>query len=360
MNRGGKKRDIYFRRAKELNYRARSAFKLLQVDEKFGIFDGVRRAVDLCAAPGSWTQVLSRCVGERLAAEGANGKRGAARGTDGGEARKVATGRDTKKNTAKETEANNPKEMHPIVSVDLQEMAPVPHAHVVMGDITSRATADYIVGYFGGAKVDLVVCDGAPDVTGLHDVDEYLQSQLLLAALNITSHMLRRGGAFVAKVFRGPCFHLLEMQLRLFFREVHCFKPRSSRVQSAEHFVVCRFFEQPKNYTPSLFSAVPKDGLIYTKRPSEAERHGALVPFLACGDLSPFDTAWEGKGNQSRVGSCTSGAKGAKYSSACFLSPDKATTAQSNDAKERQQENAGGDGSVGVDDRGSSSKTFAC
>ena len=70
-------------------------------------------------------------------------------------------------------------------------MAPLPGVTQLQGDITKVSTAEKIVGHFSGEHADLVVCDGAPDVTGLHDIDEYVQAQLLLAALNITTHVLR-------------------------------------------------------------------------------------------------------------------------------------------------------------------------
>uniref|UniRef100_A0A3P9KF88 FtsJ RNA 2'-O-methyltransferase 1 n=1 Tax=Oryzias latipes TaxID=8090 RepID=A0A3P9KF88_ORYLA len=159
MGRSSKdKRDIYYRLAKEEGWRARSAFKLLQLDQEFHLFTGVSRAVDLCAAPGSWSQVLSRKL----------------RGDEG----------------AKEVK---------IVAVDLQAMAPLPGVTQIQGDITKVSTAQEIIRHFEGQAADLVVCDGAPDVTGLHDVDEYIQAQLLLAALNITTHVLKPGGTFVAK-----------------------------------------------------------------------------------------------------------------------------------------------------------------
>ena len=71
-------------------------------------------------------------------------------------------------------------------------MAPLPGVTQLQGDITKVSTAERIVSYFEGEHADLVVCDGAPDVTGLHDIDEYVQAQLLLAALNITTHVLRQ------------------------------------------------------------------------------------------------------------------------------------------------------------------------
>jgi tRNA (cytidine32/guanosine34-2'-O)-methyltransferase len=144
------KRDIYYRLAKEQGWRARSAFKLLQIDEEFDIFQNVTRAVDLCAAPGSWSQVLSQKLQQP----------------------------DRK-----------------IVAVDLQAMAPLPDVIQLQGDITKLSTAQAIIGHFEGAMADLVVCDGAPDVTGLHDMDEYIQAQLLLAVILVFEMLLNAAGA---------------------------------------------------------------------------------------------------------------------------------------------------------------------
>jgi tRNA (cytidine32/guanosine34-2'-O)-methyltransferase len=160
------KRDIYYRLAKEKGFRARSAFKLLQINQELDLFSHVSKVVDLCAAPGSWSQVLSNHL----------------------------------------TDAK-------IVAVDLQKMAPLPGVVCIQGDITKTSTANEIIHHFDGGKAQLVVCDGAPDVTGLHDLDEYIQAQLLLAAFNITSHVLENGGTFVAKIFRGKDMSLLVAQM---------------------------------------------------------------------------------------------------------------------------------------------------
>jgi tRNA (cytidine32/guanosine34-2'-O)-methyltransferase len=213
------KRDIYYRKAKEVGFRARSAFKLLQIDEEYNLFEGVHRVVDLCAAPGSWSQVLS----SRLYDQGST---------------------ETTNTSAK------------IVSVDLQEIAPIPGVITLVGDITSQSTAEQIINHFEGDLADLVVCDGAPDVTGLHDIDEYMQAQLLLAALNITTNILKPGGSFVAKIFRGKDVSLLYSQLRCFFKEVTVAKPKSSRNSSIESFVVCRYFEPPSGFTPSMSNSL--------------------------------------------------------------------------------------------------------
>ncbi|KXS14151.1 hypothetical protein M427DRAFT_136012 [Gonapodya prolifera JEL478] len=95
----------------------------------------------MCAAPGSWSQVLSRALWARSGQAEATGEQDA----------------EVK-----------------IVAVDLQPMAPIPGVSCLQGDITLRETAEGIANHFGGGKADLVVCDGAPDVTGLHDMDEYI------------------------------------------------------------------------------------------------------------------------------------------------------------------------------------------
>uniref|UniRef100_A0A8C7S8D2 Putative tRNA (cytidine(32)/guanosine(34)-2'-O)-methyltransferase n=1 Tax=Oncorhynchus mykiss TaxID=8022 RepID=A0A8C7S8D2_ONCMY len=250
MGRSSKdKRDIYYRLAKEEGWRARSAFKLLQLDEEFGLFKGVKRAVDLCAAPGSWSQVLSR------------------------------------KLRGKEEKSEEVK----IVAVDLQAMAPLPGVTQIQGDITKISTALEIIRHFEGQPADLVVCDGAPDVTGLHDVDEYIQAQLLLAALNITTHVLKPGGTFVAKIFRGKDVTLLYSQLKIFFSSVTCAKPRSSRNSSIEAFVMCQNYSPPVGYVPNMSNPLLDHSYDVDFNQLEGPNR-IIVPFLACGDLSAFDS----------------------------------------------------------------------
>ncbi|GFH52039.1 hypothetical protein CTEN210_08515 [Chaetoceros tenuissimus] len=254
------KRDVFYRRAKESGYRARSAYKLLQIDAEFNLFNAsdknesglrVRRAVDLCAAPGSWSQVLS----DKLI-----------------------------------TEEYNEEDGPCIVAVDLQMMASLgPGVECIQGDITSVTTAESIIKHFKGEKAELVICDGAPDVTGLHDIDEYVQGQLLLSAINITTHVLCEGGSFVAKIFRGRDVGLLYTQLRLMFKKVSVAKPSSSRNSSIEAFVVCQGFD-------SKFSNLPLEGGFDSKlsgvgsfrETDEDDIIPSIVPFLACGDLTGY------------------------------------------------------------------------
>jgi len=261
MGRSKDRRDVYYRKAKEEGFRARSAYKLLQLDEELSLLKGVSRAVDLCAAPGSWSQVLSR--------------------------RLWGSEEDKKSETR-------------VVAVDLQEMAPIAGVVQLQGDITSRKTAEEIVGCFGGVKCDIVLSDGAPDVTGLADIDEYLQAQLILAAVNISTFVLKPGGVFVAKMFRGRDVSLLYAQLRQFFPLVTIAKPKSSRNSSMESFVVCQNLALPAGFAPTM--DLPLLGSNYSEANDndvEVEKdyrndlvgiNRIIIPFMACGDLSGLDS----------------------------------------------------------------------
>ncbi|XP_065180655.1 putative tRNA (cytidine(32)/guanosine(34)-2'-O)-methyltransferase [Sycon ciliatum] len=333
MGRSSKdKRDIYYRLAKEEGWRARSAFKLLQLDEEFDLFSDVTRVVDLCAAPGSWSQVLSRKLYRKQAAAAtaaqppssipeehdvaatcsATSSLGAVRAdditdssADGAGVVKTVGEASAAASTLAEMSAplSSSVEEVKIVAVDLQAMAPLPGVIQIQGDITKDATARQIVSHFTGHLADLVICDGAPDVTGLHDIDEYIQSQLLLAALNITTHVLRPGGTFVAKIFRGKDISLLYAQLKVFFPTVTCAKPRSSRASSLESFVVCQDYTPPPGYVPTMANPLLSNEAIDFNSLQGINR--VLVPFLACGDLSAFDSDKTYTLNEGRSSSST-------------------------------------------------------
>jgi tRNA (cytidine32/guanosine34-2'-O)-methyltransferase len=396
------KRDLYYRRAKEEGWRARSAYKLIQIDETFGIFEGtrefffrgggrlpffflsclldldlltskmetkktflgVRNAVDLCAAPGSWSQVLSRRL--YLPALAA---REAARAERRGESKREGNDKDDNHGEDGDDgeEALLPA-LPRIVAVDLQPMAPVEGVFQIQGDITSAATAAAVIsamsrgagagggggggggqgngesgdsgeGHDGGGeprpkppshspspRAQLVVCDGAPDVTGLHDMDEFMQSQLVVAALTVSAELLEEGGTLVAKVFRGREAPALLAQLEPFFRGeplasrsasaapspsrssssspsygggVFLAKPRASRNASVEAFVVCRGYRAPEGLVPRLLGGeglwpalAGAAGVGASLLPSSRDASSPaakLVPFVACGDLRGWD-----------------------------------------------------------------------
>ncbi|KAL1514020.1 hypothetical protein ABEB36_003348 [Hypothenemus hampei] len=270
------KRDIYYRKAKEQGWRARSAFKLLQIDEKFNILSGVTRAVDLCAAPGSWSQVLSRKL---YLNEEINIKEPT-----------YLFYTEAIADRQSPTEPPKPKEKNEsvkIVAVDLQPMSPLPGVIQIQGDITKFSTAQEIMSHFEGEKSDLVVCDGAPDVTGLHCMDIYIQAQLLLGALHITCNVLKKGGTFVAKIFRGSDNDLLTNQLLTLFDDVHVAKPKSSRNSSIEAFVVCRGYNPPEGFDPTLITPYLD---VSNKDFSTLEGvNRVIIPFIVCGDVSAYD-----------------------------------------------------------------------
>lgn len=243
------RRDIFYRKAKQEGFRARSAFKLLQLDDEFDLLnDDLRRVVDLCSAPGSWSQVLSSRLVDK----------------EGG-------GDDAT-----------------IVAVDIQEMSPIPGVKFVRGDITTRETAEAILECFEGKRAQLVISDGAPDVTGLHDMDEFVQAQLLVSALNIATLILQEGGTFVAKIFRGKDVGLLYKQFQIFFADVQVAKPMSSRNSSAEAFIVCHAFRVPEGFTPSMDKGI--QALIYSDQEEKLTGHDRTIArFVACGDVDGMD-----------------------------------------------------------------------
>lgn len=325
------KRDAYYRLAKEEGWRARSAYKLLQLDEEFNLFDGVTRVVDLCAAPGSWSQVLSRVLikGEKFGRAGWQDKQAATRDYVLGSKKPVE---EQLEDLSVKEERPKPREGVRIVAIDLQPMSPLEGVTTLRADITHPSTIPLMLKALdpdtydptstsASSPVDLVISDGAPDVTGLHDLDIYVQSQLLWAALNLALCVLKPGGKFVAKIFRGKDVDLLFAQLKIVFERVRVAKPRSSRASSIEAFVVCEGFCPPPGFTASLDQPlgagtqipvpqdVPKreknisrrvreDGAIELDLGSESEdeddvEEGGqrwIAPFLACGDLSAYDS----------------------------------------------------------------------
>ncbi|KAI1171034.1 FtsJ-like methyltransferase-domain-containing protein [Nemania sp. FL0916] len=346
------KRDAYYRLAKEQGWRARSAFKLLQLDEEFDLFANVTRVVDLCAAPGSWSQVLSRSLikGEKFGRTAWQDREskfrqqmlgvfGPAKPAVMPPAAEVSSG----------PEMLRPRENVKIVAIDLQPISPLPGIVTLRADITHPATVPLLLKALdpdfdastmsqqAAHPVDLVLSDGAPDVTGLHDLDIYVQSQLLFAALNLALCVLKPGGKFVAKIFRGKNVDVLYAQLKIFFQQVHVAKPRSSRASSVEAFIVCLNFQPPKGFSASLeeplgvgsrLNKMAKQSLrnlpitaptimqnpttgTWDTTPIRAQSTGEqditeiiaedyrqerdtdirwIAPFIACGDLSAFDS----------------------------------------------------------------------
>lgn len=129
-----------------------------------------------------------------------------------------------------------------ICSVDLQAIVPIEGVHTIQGDITKQSTLEEILKYFGNEEVDLIVMDGAPDVTGIIELDINMQTHLISCSLIMCIKVLKNGGKFVAKVFKSEEHDFYYDKARRIFKYVTFYKPSSSRLTSHETFLVCEGF----------------------------------------------------------------------------------------------------------------------
>lgn len=191
-------------------YRARSSFKIIQINDKFGHFlEKSRCVIDLCAAPGSWCQVAAeRCPANSL-----------------------------------------------IIGVDLDRIKPIPNVITFQSDITTEHCRSELRAYMKTWKADAVLHDGAPNVGKDWSQDAFTQSELVLQSLKLAIEFLRPNGIFVTKVFRSKDYNKLMWIFQQFFEKVEATKPPSSRNVSAEIFVVCRNFKAPKKIDPKLLDS---------------------------------------------------------------------------------------------------------
>ena len=187
--------DPYVSEARRLGYRSRAAFKLIELDEKYGLLKGVRRAVDLGAAPGGWTQVLVQKL-----------KSGAL-----------------------------------IVAVDIAEYEPITGADCLQLDFLAPHAPARIAEALGGAA-DLVLSDMAAPTTGHRQTDHLRTMALCEAAFAFAREVLAPGGAFVAKVLEGGTSGDLLAEMKRYFRRVRHAKPPASRPESVEWYVVAQGF----------------------------------------------------------------------------------------------------------------------
>ena len=186
------RRDTYVRQSKVDGYRARSAYKLKEIDEKFRIFKGGMSVVDIGAAPGSWSQYVTKVV--------KSGK---------------------------------------IISVDLKEMENIENTLQIQGDFTLVDTQDQIKEYLK-KKPDVVMSDMAVNTTGIKNIDSIQTGELCKEAMFFSKDVISEKGFFISKIFMGSTFNEIVALGKKIFKEVKVFKPKSSRKDSKESFIICK------------------------------------------------------------------------------------------------------------------------
>lgn len=187
-------RDPYVERAAREGWRSRAVFKLEQIQQKERILRPGMRVVDLGAAPGAWSQYAARIVGPR--------------------------GR--------------------VWAVDLLPMEPIPGVEFLQGDFTDPATVETLRRAIGDEKVDLVMSDMAPNISGTRAIDQPRSIGLAEEALLFATEVLAPGGTFLVKLFQGEGFPEFVQQARRAFGTVKLLKPKASRPESREIYMLAR------------------------------------------------------------------------------------------------------------------------
>ena len=186
------KRDTYVRKSKIEGYRSRAVYKLQEIQEKYKVIKNGMHVVDLGAAPGSWSEYISR-------------------------------------------KYKNSK----VVSIDIKEMKPIDNTFQIKGDFTEEANQKKIIEYFKD-KIDLVVSDMAVNTTGNKNVDSLVTGELSMEAMSFSLKTLKKNGIFISKIFMGSSFNEIVDLAKKNFKEFHVYKPPSSRKESKESFIICK------------------------------------------------------------------------------------------------------------------------
>lgn len=198
--------DPFVAQARKEGYRSRAAFKLLEINDKFKLIKKGSCVLDLGAAPGGWCQVSKKIVGDKGV----------------------------------------------VVGVDLLEIAPITGVEFLQGNFHDDQIRDKIVSTFQGQKADVILSDMAASSCGMSDVDHIRLIALLEAVYQFSFDMLKPGGSFVAKVLRGGTEHNLLGQLKQSFVKISHFKPKSSRQESSELYVIAQGFRPKKENGPHV------------------------------------------------------------------------------------------------------------
>ena len=187
-------KDFYFRKSRIEGYRSRAVYKLQEINNKFKFLKKNSTIIDLGAAPGSWSQFIS-----------------------------------------KEYNAK-------ILAIDIKEIDRIENVFIIKGDFTNNTNKQKIINYFG-SKVDIILSDMAVNTTGNKNLDSTLTGELCLESLNFALQVLKIDGYFISKVFMGSTFKEILDFAKKNFKETNIFKPSSSKKNSKEIFLICKFLK---------------------------------------------------------------------------------------------------------------------
>jgi 23S rRNA (uridine2552-2'-O)-methyltransferase len=187
------KRDIYVRQSKVDGYRSRAVYKLIEINQKFKILKNGISLIDLGSAPGSWSQYLSKNI--------KNGK---------------------------------------ILSIDIKKIDPIDNVFQIKGDFTQISNQELIKNHFN-SKIDVVLSDMAENTTGNKNVDDISIGELCKKAMFFAKEILNKNGIFVSKIFMGSSFKEIISESKSIFKETRVYKPMSSKKDSKESFIICKF-----------------------------------------------------------------------------------------------------------------------
>lgn len=189
--------DPFVKKAQLEGYRSRSAYKLVELNEKDRLIRPGMRILDLGSAPGGWSQVAGKLVG--------------------------AKGR--------------------VLATDILPMEPIKNVDFIQGDFTEQAVVDQLLDWLGTGKFDLIVSDIAPNITGIDSADQASSMNFLELALDTVRRTLKPGATFVAKMFQGSGSDQYLKELRSSFEKVLIRKPAASRAESREVYIVAKGFK---------------------------------------------------------------------------------------------------------------------
>ncbi len=194
-----KKKEHFYKQAKQVGYRARSAFKLQQIQNRFHLIpkDGI--VLDLGAAPGGWCQVAKELVGTQGI----------------------------------------------VIGVDLSSIKPFEDIQFLQGDVTKTETLEQIKDLMNGKNADVILSDMSPDISGNYSVDQARSAWLCESALHVVTQLLQPGGHFICKIFEGEDTKAFIEKVKHQFMVVKTFSPEATRKSSSEVYIIAKSFKKP-------------------------------------------------------------------------------------------------------------------